>query len=293
MAQMLDTFSKASTALEIAADVSALKSAGAVTSYASWLDSEAQTSGEQSLNTPFVVAFALIGLVLAVLIVATLVSGAVVASYRRIGVLKSIGFTPGQVAASYIAQMGVPTMAGAALGTFAGNLWVAPMLNVSAGLFQVGMQHVPLWIDVAGPAGMCALVGPAALVPALRAGRLSAVETITAGQAPRSGHGYAVVRLAGRLALPRPVTIGLATPFTRPARTATTLAAVLFGVTAVILAVGLHSSLIKISSIGDLGQGHVETGLAKGSNQQTLTLAQSRRIVTAIRAQPRTLRYVA
>jgi hypothetical protein len=30
----------------------------------------------------------------------------VVAGYRRIGVLKSIGFTPGQVAASYIAQIG-------------------------------------------------------------------------------------------------------------------------------------------------------------------------------------------
>lgn len=219
-AQMLYTFTRASTALQIAADVSALKAAlpaGAVTSYESWLDSQAQTSGEQSVNTPFVLAFALLGLVLAVLIVATLVSGAVLASYRRIGVLKSIGFTPGQVAASYVAQIGVPAIAGVALGTAAGNLWAGPMLNVSAGLFQVGAQHVPLWINVAVPAGMCAL---AALAPALRAGRLSAVQAIAAGQAPRSDRGYAAHRLAGRLALPRPVTIGLATPFTRPARTA-------------------------------------------------------------------------
>ena len=130
MAQMLYTFTKASTALQIAADVSALKAAlpsGAIASYDSWLDSEAQTSGEQSVNTPFVVAFALIGMMLAVLIVATLVSGAVAASYQRIGVLKSIGFTPGQVAASYIAQIGVPAIVGVTLGTMAGNLWVAPM----------------------------------------------------------------------------------------------------------------------------------------------------------------------
>jgi putative ABC transport system permease protein len=296
MAQMLYTFTRAGTALQIAADVNALKAAlpaGAVTSYESWLDSEAQTSGEQSLNTPFVLVFALIALVLAVLIVATLVSGAVVASYRRIGVLKSIGFTPAQVAACYVAQIAVPVIAGVVLGTMAGNLWVVPMLNVSAGLFKAGRQHVPLWINLVIPAGMCALAGLAALAPAQRAGRLSAVQAIAAAQAPRSGHGYATYRLAGRVVLPRPVTIGLATPFTRPARTGTTLVAVLFGTIAVILAVGLGSSLIKISSIGDLGQGQMETGLAKGSNQQTLTLTQSQHIVAAIRAQPGTLRYVA
>ena len=186
-AQMLYIFTKASTALQIAADVSALKAAlpsGAITSYDSWLDSEAQTSGEQSVNTPFVVAFALIGMMLAVLIVATLVSGAVAASYQRIGVLKSIGFTSGQVAASYIAQIGVPAIAGVTLGTVAGNLWVGPMLNISAGLFKAGAQHVPLWINVTVPAGMSTLAGLAALIPALRAGRLSAVQAITAGQAP-------------------------------------------------------------------------------------------------------------
>ena len=284
------------TSGEIAADVGALKAAlpaGAVISYDSSLGAAGQTSSEQSVNTPFVLAFALIGVVLAVLIVATLVSGAVVAGYRRIGLLKSIGFTPWQVAASYLAQIGAPAIAGLALGTVAGNLWAGPMLNVAAGLFQVGVQHVPLWIDVAVPVGMCALVALAALVPALRAGRLSAVQAIAAGQAPRSGHGYGAHRLAGRLALPRPVTIGLATPFTRPARTATTLAAILFGATAVILAVGLDSSLITLNAIPGLDGNKVSAGAGKGSSQPTLTAAQSRTIVAAIRAQPGTLRYLA
>ena len=90
------------------------------------------------------------------------------------------------------------------------------------------------------------------------------------------------------------VTIGMATPFTRPAHTATILAANLFDAIAVILAVGLNSSLITINSISSLGQGQVETGLAKGSSgQQTLTAGQSRQIITAIRAQPGTLGYVA
>ena len=74
---------------------------------------------------------------------------------------------------------------------------------------------------------MLGLVGVAALVPALRAGRLSAAAAIAAGRAPRAGRGYAAHRLLGRLPLPRPVTIGLAAPFARPARTAVTLVAVL------------------------------------------------------------------
>jgi putative ABC transport system permease protein len=118
-AQMLYTFTKAGNALQIAADVAALKAAlpkGAVTGFDSWLGSANQTGAETSVSTPFVVAFALIGLVLAVLIVANVVSGAVVAGYRRIGVLKSIGFTPLQVAAAYTAQIGGPALAGVAAG---------------------------------------------------------------------------------------------------------------------------------------------------------------------------------
>src|SRR5207253_2894629 len=98
-------------------------------------------------------------------------------------------------------------------------------------LFKVTVA-VPVWINIAVPAGMLALAGLAALLPALRAGRLSAVQAITADQAPRAGHGRAAQRLAGRLPLPRPVTAGLAAPFTRPARSAATLATIIIGLTA-------------------------------------------------------------
>ncbi len=53
-----------------------------------------------ALYVPFVIAFSAIGLVLSVLTVANVVSGAVAAGYSRIGVLKSIGFTPGQIVAA-------------------------------------------------------------------------------------------------------------------------------------------------------------------------------------------------
>ena len=61
-------------------------------------------------------------------------------------------------------------------------------------------------LPIAAPAGMLVLTALAALGPAWRAGRLSAVQAIAAGRAPRSGRGYAAHRLAARLRRPaRPV----------------------------------------------------------------------------------------
>jgi putative ABC transport system permease protein len=255
--QMLYTFTHAAAAGQVSAGLAALQAAlpaGAITASVSWLEmansAGAQVKGiAQRIQMPFVVAFAVIGLALAALITASVASAAVVAGYRRIGVLKSIGFTPAQVTAAYLAQTGAPALAGAIAGTILGNWWVLPLLNRGdfAGIDLVTTRHAPLWINLTVPLSMCALTGLAALVPALRAGRLPTVAAITAGQAPRAGHGYAAHRLAARLPLPRPLTVGLAAPFTRPARSAVTLAAVTFGLTAVVLAVGLDSSIAKIN----------------------------------------------
>jgi putative ABC transport system permease protein len=129
------------------------------------------------------------------------------------------------------------------VGVVGGYLLSVPVLHQSAGAYNVGSQQVPLWALLLAPAGMLAITLLAALGPALRAGRLSAIEAIASGRAPATGRGYAVHRLTARLNLPRPVGLGLAAPFARPARALVTLAAIAFGATAVIFAVGLHSSL--------------------------------------------------
>jgi len=294
---MLYTFAHAGNLRQITADIAALRAAlpaGTVVSHDSWLDAMGQTSAGSSFNTPFVLAFALLGLLLAVLIVVSLVSGAVVAGFGRIGVLKSIGFTPLQVGAAYVAQAGIPAAAGIGAGVAAGNWWVTPMLSGPSQLLGVSTQHAPAWIDLAVPAGMAVLVVLAASVPALRAGRLPAVQAIAAGQAPKAGHGYAAHRLAARLALPRPVTIGLAAPFTRPACTASILAAIMFGAIAVITAAGLSTSISKINTYYRAqGLGQVAAGVPKGSPRLALTGAQSRQIQAALHAQPGTAFVVA
>ena len=254
-AEMLYRFHSAGTAAEMSADTAAVARAlpaGAVTGTQSYLNVRAAQQSDVALYSPFVIAFAIIGLVMSVLIVANVVSGAVIAGYYRIGILKSIGFTPGQIVAAYTGQVIVPAVAGCLGGVALGNLLSVPLLGKTADVYGVGRLGVPLWVNVAVPLALCGLVALAAVLPALRAGRLSATQALAAGRAPRTGRGYLAHRLLGRLALPRPMTIGLASPFARPARMAATLAAVLLGVTAVTFAVGLVTSIQRAVAELDL-----------------------------------------
>ena len=104
---------------------------------------------------------------MSVLIVANGGSGAVIAGYYRIGILKSIGFTPGQVVAAYAGQVIVPAVAGCLGGVALGNLLSASVLHKTADVYGVGQLGVPLWVNVAVPLAMCGLVALAAVLPAL------------------------------------------------------------------------------------------------------------------------------
>jgi putative ABC transport system permease protein len=295
-AEVLYRFASSSTEAQLNADAAAVTRAlpaGTVLDWGSWLSAQQTEGSNAAIMEPFVVAFALIGLVMAVLIVGNVISGAVIAQYQRIGVLKSLGLTPAQVVAVYLSRIGLPAVAGCLVGVAGGYLLTIPVLHKSANAYGVGSQQVPGWALILAPSGMLAITGLAALGPALRAGRLSAVEAIAAGRAPGSGRGYAVHRLASRLRLPRPVTLGLAAPFARPARTLVTLAAVAFGATAVIFAIGLHSSLGRAEQAQELSATVpvqvVQNNPGAGPNQEPTT-AQFAAATAAINAQPGTAR---
>src|SRR5262249_13419479 len=235
-------------------------------------------------------------------------SGAVVAGYRRIGILKSIGFTPGQVVAAYAGQVMVPALAGCLAGVVLGNLLSVPLLSQTATVYGVGALMVPAWGGIGRPVAMLCLAGLAAAAPAVGGGRLSAVQAIATGRAPVQGHGYAAHRLLGKLRLPRPVTIGLAAPLARPPRTAVTLAAILLGAITVTFAAGLAASLNHVAygishARSEPVQVYLESGSGSGGAIKHIgpspgpppppPAAQERAIEAALRAQPGTLRYVA
>jgi putative ABC transport system permease protein len=318
--QMLYRFAHAGIGAPLHADVAKLTRAlprGTLAGSMSYYTAKIEEDGNIAPFVPFLLAFGILGIVMSVLIVANVVGGAVVSGYRRIGILKSIGFTPLQVAASYAAQVGLPALVGCLAGVAVGNLLAAPLLRQNANAYGVGGLAVPVWVDLVVPAGICVLAAVAALLPAIRAGRLSTIQAIATGRAPQSGRGYAAHRLFGRLPLPRPITIGLAAPFARPSRTLLTLAAVLLGATTVTFAVGLTSSLtrllngishqqaepVQIQMPGNGFQGgpkqvkvrpqHTKTGPPTAGAPKLSTAKAEQAILAAVHTQPATLHVVA
>jgi putative ABC transport system permease protein len=310
--QMLYRFASAGSAAQVSIDISQLRAAlprGDLAGAQSYLTAKLQAASGIAPWVPFIVAFGLIGLVMSVLIVANVVSGAVVAGTQRIGVLKSIGFSPAQVVAAYVLQVAVPALAGCVVGVVAGNLLAAPLLSQQAQVYGVGRLAVPFWVDLAVPLAMLALAVLAAVALAMRAGRMSATAAIATGRAPRPRHGFLAHRLLGRLSgLPRPVTIGLASPFARPTRAAVTLVAVLAGGVAVTFAIGLATSLSMVyTSLNHSAAEPVQVPLAGvssgpgGATRVTISASgatpslatQEHNVQAALTAQPGTAHYTA
>jgi putative ABC transport system permease protein len=305
-AQMLYRFRASATAAQLAADglaVTAALPAGTVTGTQAYLPLRSAEQSSIAPFLPFIIAIGVIGLVMSLLIVAGVISGSVVAGYGRIGVLKSIGFTPGQVVAVYATQAVAPAAAGCAAGAVLGVATAGRLvLSAAAAAYGVGtLGGLPAWLAVGVPAALCVLAVLAALPPALRAGRLTATAALAAGHAPRPSRGKAAYRLIGALPLPRPVTAGLAAPFTRPARTAATLIVVLLGALAVTFGAGLSTSLPRIENgltLVQTWQSFVSTPPTANprTRQQAprpLSAHQQAVAEAAIRAQPGTLHYAA
>src|ERR1700683_1186894 len=135
VSQMLYRFTQARTGSQINADVASVRAAlprGSVVGAQSYLTVKLQDTSSIAPWVPFIVAFGVMGLLLSVLSVAG------VAGTRRIGVLKSIGFSPGQVVASYVIQVAVPAFLGCVLGVIGGNLLAVPLLSQPAAGYGVG-----------------------------------------------------------------------------------------------------------------------------------------------------------
>ncbi|MBD0672465.1 hypothetical protein BU198_17575 [Streptomyces sp. CBMA156] len=259
----------------------------AVTSAQSYLVLKDAFSAGADAYLPLMTVFGVLGLVVSALIVGNVVSGAVVSGYRHIGVLKSIGFTPRQVVTVYLTMVSVPAVAGTVLGTAAG--WVAsyPILQSAFSGIVTGTAVIEPagWLPLATLVSVPLLVVLAALLPASRAHRLSAAQSISAGSAPRNGRGLKVQRRLSGTRLPRAVSLGLGQPFARPARTALTMAAIVLGVVTVTMTAGLSSTLTRLVDHTD-GHTHVNVKTAHFSGDKTEPRLNPAQTEAMLRAAP-------
>ncbi|GIF03837.1 hypothetical protein Asi03nite_13750 [Actinoplanes siamensis] len=231
---------------------------GALVAAQQYLTLKEKAAAEPGTYLPFLSTFGVLGLLVAMIIVGNVVSGAVVSGIRHIGVLKAIGFSPGQVVAVYLTMVTVPAVAGAVPGTVLGAFAAQPMLSDTFRGLGFGQDAgARPWVWAAGLIGVPLIVVLAALLPARRAHRLSAAEAISAGSTQRRSRGLRVQRALSGTRLPRAVGLGLGLPFARPGRTALTLATLLLGVTTVTFAGGLSGSVVRVAEIGDRSGGQI------------------------------------
>jgi putative ABC transport system permease protein len=260
--QMLYRFTAADTAEQVQTGrsaVTATVAAGALASAVSWLDVRREATGKTVLLVPFLIAFGMLGVAMAVLIIGNVIAGAVSTATRRIGILKALGFTPAQVVRGYVGQALIPATVGAVLGVVIGNLLTVPILAQTNRLYGTSDNGVALWVDAVVVGGALAIVAVTALAASARAGRLRSVDALAVGRTPRPGRGQWAARLTTWLPISRPVTLGLAHPFARPVRAVSSVAAIAFGATAVTFAVGLGTSLNRVQEVEDIADVQVGT----------------------------------
>lgn len=290
--QMLYRVEPFATAADLQAAAAAITEglpSDVVASTYTYLETKVDVDATASLYVPILLAFSAFALAAAAFTIANIVSGIVLTSYRDIGVMKAIGFTPLQVTSILLAQVMVPATVGIVAGIVAGLLGSASTVERMArsfglpGTFELSTQVVAVVALFALGVSFVA-----AVLPAVGAGRLSAVRAISSGTSP-SGRpdGGRLRRLGLRLPARIATRLGVAAGLSHPIRATMTLGALLVGVAAVTFSLGVNASLVRaIAQIDRSAMSPVRAELMSAS-------ADSAPTTQAIAAHPDTERVVA
>jgi putative ABC transport system permease protein len=220
--KMAYRFESAPTADQIGRDIAKLKMAlqpGALTDTVSYLDVRDTFNRVTAAILIFLLAFSVFALGAVALVIANVVTGAVIGGYREIGIMKAIGFTPLQAVEVFVAQMAGPALAGCLVGIPLGGLLSQPLLNQSADALGLpsGFSFAP-WIPIVAVGGVLLIVVIAAVIPAWRAAVLNPASAISMGTSPRIRGRSGLGRLLNRLGLARPISLGADDAWVRPVR---------------------------------------------------------------------------
>ncbi|WP_030434431.1 ABC transporter permease [Actinoplanes subtropicus] len=246
--QMLYRYADASSATAMTAHRTAL---GPAAQAQSWLDVRNDAAHRTQLYVPLLSSFGLLGLALAALVIGNVTAGTIASATRRIGVLKALGLTPSQVVRACLAQALIPGLIGAVLGIVVGDLLAVPLTADVADLFGTVPLSVTPWVDAIAIVAAVLVIGATAAPAAYRAAKLRTVDALAVGRTPHNGRGRVAARLAARTRLPRPLSLGLAQPFTRPARLLAMLVTIGLGAAAATFAIGLTLSLRQVQAAHD------------------------------------------
>jgi len=217
---------------------------GAIEESLDWHDIREWTNFTIKIMVLFLGVFSVFALFAVGFIVANAIGGVVLSQYREIGLLKAVGFTPGQVTLLFlIERLGLGLVAGVAgllLGTVIAPLFLRPtaeLLNAPA----MPVYDPALYLAVL--VGVEVIVALFTIWPAWRGGRIGTVQAITVGFARVRSKSSRLARLAARLRLPPVVALGVKDAFARPLRALLTIAGLALTVLTVTFSLGMETSI--------------------------------------------------
>jgi len=217
---------------------------GAIEESLDWHDIREWTNFTIKIMVLFLGVFSVFALFAVGFIVANAIGGVVLSQYREIGLLKAVGFTPGQVTLLFlIERLGLGLVAGVAgllLGTVIAPLFLRPtaeLLNAPA----MPVYDPALYLAVL--VGVEVIVALFTIWPAWRGGRIGTVQAITVGFARVRSKSSRLARLATRLRLPPVVALGVKDAFARPLRALLTIAGLALTVLTVTFSLGMETSI--------------------------------------------------
>ena len=106
--------------------------ADAVLSTQTYLDLKAGVDRIADLYVPVLLAFSIFAMLAAAFLIANIVTGVILTSYRDIGVMKAVGYTPGQVSTILAGQVLAPAIVGSVVGVVLGTIASQPLIHDTA-----------------------------------------------------------------------------------------------------------------------------------------------------------------
>jgi putative ABC transport system permease protein len=216
----------------------------AIQDHTDWREVRRALLFDTRLNALFLTAFGIFALAATALIITNSISGAVLAQFRDIGVLKALGFTGGQVAWVYLGQNLTIGIVGGLTGIALGIV-LAP-LPLDALARSLNSAPSPRF-DPILLAGMLLavllVVWVATLWPARRGARVNTIQAITTGYELPTAKPSRLAALARLVRLPMPVVLGVKDAFARRGRATLTLLSLSLGVVSLVFSFELNAAL--------------------------------------------------
>src|SRR5690349_5513589 len=185
----------------------------AVERYSTWQQVKDSMASNDRLLGLLLALFGIIALLAAPCAIANVTAGRVLVQHQDIAMLRALGFTPGQVVRTLIAEQTLLGAAGAALGLIAARIIASPAFVRPPGGTPVGLAPLSVsWLALIG-AGTVLTVAVATVIPSWWAGRVSPVAAVQ--PSPPRGHLSLIARLSLLFHLPAALVLGARDSLTR------------------------------------------------------------------------------